>query len=310
MKMIFFGFLVCVLAFSVKSETQNVEYDKIRDLMREEIQNFHNQKIIKLEQKVMKMNEQLNRQEEHIQSQKTLIEEQQSYIKVQGIQIQTHEKQINEAIEHISMLEKKAINEVRQEQSDGGYKIKPWKQTEARDFGNISSHSFIDYALHQSSKSMIEEKTGKKKERHSLTKRLELNDSIVAFYAYMSKDELQPGKNHILVFDDVKTNVGLAYNKHNGMFTAPVNGVYVFIWTVVCGRHNFNFSQLVINSNPFGAILTDSDGIDDIHTVTGSVVAELNQGDVVYIRTHPTDGIDGIIISQDDMHTSFNGWKL
>ncbi|CAG2226141.1 unnamed protein product [Mytilus edulis] len=158
--MIFFGFLVCVLAFSVKSETQNVEYDKIRDLMREEIQNFHNQKIIKLEQKVMKMNEQLNRQEEHIQSQKTLIEEQQSYIKVQGIQIQTHEKQINEAVEHISMLEEKAINEVRQEQSDGGYKI------------NISSHSFIDYALRQSIKSMIEEKTGKKKERHSLTKRL------------------------------------------------------------------------------------------------------------------------------------------
>ncbi|CAG2202143.1 unnamed protein product [Mytilus edulis] len=254
MKLILFGFLVCVLEFSVKSETQNVEYETIRDLVRAEIKNFHDPKILKLEQKVQKMNEQLNRQEEHIQSQKTLIEEQQSYIKVQKIQIQTHENHVNEAVEHISMLEEKARNEVRQEQSDGGYKIKPWKQTEARDFGNISSHSFLDYALRQSIKSITEEKTGNKKERHSLTKRLDVNESIVAFYAYMSKDESQPGKNHILVFDDVKTNVGLAYNKHNGMFTAPANGVYVFIWTVVCGRHNFNFSQLVINSNPFGAI--------------------------------------------------------
>ncbi|XP_063411569.1 caprin-2-like [Mytilus trossulus] len=310
MTLIVFGFLLCVLAFSVKSETQCIEYDKIRDLVREEIQNFQDPKILKLEHKVMKMTEQLYRQEEHIQSQKTLIEEQQRYINIQEIQIQTHEKQINEAVEHISMLEGKSINEARQKQSDGGYEIKPWKQTEARDFGNISSHSFLDYALRQSIKSITEEKTRNKKERHSLTKRLELNDSIVAFYAYMSKDELQPGQNHILVFDDVKTNVGLAFNKHNGMFTAPVNGVYVFIWTVVCGRHNFNFSQLVINSNPFGAILTDSDGVDDIHTVTGSVVAELTQGDVVYIRTHPTDSIDGIIVSRADMHTSFNGWKL
>lgn len=172
MTLIVFGFLVCVLAFSVKSETQNVEYETIRDLVRAEIKNFHDPKILKLEQKVQKMNEQLNRQEEHIQSQNTLIEEQQSYMKDQEIQIQTHEKQINEAIEHISMLEGKSINEARQKQSDGGYKIKSWKQTEARDFGNISSHSFLDYALRQSIKSITEEKTRNKKERHSLTKRL------------------------------------------------------------------------------------------------------------------------------------------
>ncbi|XP_063411568.1 uncharacterized protein LOC134694487 [Mytilus trossulus] len=309
MKMIFFGFLVCVLVFSVKSETQNVEYDKIRDLVREEIQNFHDSKILKLEQKVMKMNEQLNRQEEHIQSQTTLIEEQQSYIKVQEIQIQTHEKQINEAVEHISKLEGNAVNEVKQTQSVGVSTIKPWIHTDARDVGNISSHSLKHHALRQPVKSMPEN-TGNRKERHSLKKRLGLNDNIVAFYAYLSHGESQPGKHQILVFDVVKTNVGLSFNKYSGMFTAPVNGVYAFIWTVSSGTYSYIYSQLVVNSDPFGAIATDSDEINDYHTVTGSVVAELNHGDVVYIRTHPTFGIKGVIRSQDEMRTSFSGWKL
>ncbi|CAC5371555.1 unnamed protein product [Mytilus coruscus] len=310
MKFVLFGFLIFVLAFSVKSETHNIEYDTIRDVVRNEIQNFYNPKILRLESMVMTMNEQIHRQDEQIRNQKTRIQEQQRRIQSQEIQIRKHDRQINEVGDHISKLKGREINEKNQKQLVGGSKIKPWKHTEPRDFVNNSSRSFIDHALHESIKSMPEEKTGKRKERSSFTKRLDLNDNIVAFYAYMSKDELQPGKHHILVFDDVKTNVGLAYNKHTGTFTAPVTGVYVFIWTVVCGRHNFNFSQLVINSDPFGAILTDSDEVDDIHTVTGSVVAELNQGDVVYVRTHPTDSIDGVIISRDDMHTSFNGWKL
>lgn len=137
-----------------------------------------------------------------------------------------------------------------------------------------------------------------------------LNDNIVAFYGYLSHGESQPGKQQVLRFDVVKTNVGLAYNKYSGMFTAPVNGVYAFTWAVSTGMHSYIYSQLVINSDPFGAIQTDSDEVSDYHTSTGSVVAELNHGDVVYIRTHPTELIKGVIRSQDEMRTSFSGWKL
>lgn len=86
-----------------------------------------------------------------------------------------------------------------------------------------------------------------------------LNDNIVAFYGYLSQGGSQPGKHQIPVFDGVKTNVGLSYNKNSGMFTAPVNGVYVFTWTVSTGMHSYVYSQLVINSDPVGAIQTDSD---------------------------------------------------
>lgn len=123
----------------------------------------------------------------------------------------------------------------------------------------------------------------------------------------MSNGEAQPGKHQILVFDVVRINVGLALNKHSGMFYAPVYGVYVFTWTVVSGKHSYIYSQLVINPDPFGVIQTDSDEIGDFHAVTGTVVAELNQGDDVYIPTHPTNYIKGVIVSQDDMRTSFSG---
>lgn len=137
-----------------------------------------------------------------------------------------------------------------------------------------------------------------------------LNDNVVAFYAYMCNGESHPGTHQILVFDVVKTNVGLAFNHHSGMFTVPATGVYAFTWTVVSGTHSRIFSQLVVNSDAFGAILTDSDEINDYHTVTGFVVAELNHGDVVYIRTNPNNGVKGVIRSQDNMRTSFSGWKL
>ncbi|XP_052072215.1 uncharacterized protein LOC127710429 [Mytilus californianus] len=210
---------------------------------------------------VMAMIEQLNKQDEHIRSQNERILEQQRRLNDQDIQIHKHDQQINEVVEHISELQESAINEQSQFQSMRGSKISPLKHTEPRVFVKNSSHSFIDYAVRQSIKSMTKEKTGNRKERSSFTKR-------------------------------------------------SVTGVYVFIWTVASSSHSFIYSQMVINSYPFGAIFTDSDEIGDYHTSTGNVVAELNQGDVVYIRTHPTDLIKGGIWSHDNFRTYFNGWKL
>ena len=44
---------------------------------------------------------------------------------------------------------------------------------------------------------------------------------LVAFCAYMSTSENSPSLHHIFVHDIVKTNLGSAYNRYSGMFTAP-----------------------------------------------------------------------------------------
>ncbi|XP_071150101.1 uncharacterized protein [Mytilus edulis] len=259
------------------------------------------------------MNEHINRQDVQIQNQEKRIKEQQMYIRGQDIHIRKHNRQINELSEHIYKQEGVAMNNKSQIPSVSIVKGSLLTQAEPGESVNHFNHSFRGKALRRSIKAIPGKKTGKWKEKTSVTKRLESGISsinMVAFYAYMNTGEEHPGQHQILVFDVIKTNVGLAYNKHNGMFSAPNHGYYVLTWTVACGTYSAVYSQLVINSDPFGSIFTNRDEINDIHTVTGMVVAELNQGDVVYIRTHPTDRIKGRIISQDDIRTSFAGWKI
>lgn len=37
--------------------------------------------------------------------------------------------------------------------------------------------------------------------------------TVTAFYAYMSKTEVGPGHNHVIVFDHVETNTGNEFNQ-------------------------------------------------------------------------------------------------
>lgn len=136
------------------------------------------------------------------------------------------------------------------------------------------------------------------------------SSNMVAFYAYMDTHETNPGRHQTLIFDIAKTNVGSAYNTNSGLFTSPQHGIYVFSWTISSDKNGFVFSEIEINSTPFGSILTNSQEISDEHTSTGIVVAEVNQGDVVYIRTNPNASVVGKILSNVNHRTSFSGWKI
>ena len=124
----------------------------------------------------------------------------------------------------------------------------------------------------------------------------------------MSDGDINPGANVTIVFDDVMTNVGGAYNAKMGVFTAPAEGVYVFMWKirVYISEHS---TQLVVNGDVYGATFLRSKGGDD-GSVTGTVVAHLNDGDVVFVRIHENFVGDGNIHSNLHGQPSFSGWKL
>ena len=134
--------------------------------------------------------------------------------------------------------------------------------------------------------------------------------SGAAFSAYVSTYETELSKDHIIRFDTIVTNIGSHYNRHSGMFTAPEQGVFVFSWNLYCHSGGYIYSQLVVNSNVGGAMFTSGEGATDIRSTTEVVVVQVNAGDVVYVRTHPTQSHSGNLYSHPDWRSSFSGWKV
>ena len=132
-----------------------------------------------------------------------------------------------------------------------------------------------------------------------------------AFSAYVSVHSTTISKDHTIKFDTTVTNFGNHYNAFSGIFTASQHGVYVFTWNLYCGENGgFIYSQLVVNSDVVGAIYTDAVGSDYVRTTTGVVVVEINNGDIVFVRVHPTRGSNFNLYSDPDWRSTFSGWKL
>ncbi|XP_065921210.1 uncharacterized protein [Magallana gigas] len=131
-----------------------------------------------------------------------------------------------------------------------------------------------------------------------------------AFSAYVSVSTTGLSNDFTIHFDTIITNIGHHYNKHTGAFTAPQHGVYVFTWNLYCSTGGHIYSQLVVNSNVVEAMYTSAEGASNTRSPTGTVVVEVNQGDVVFFRTHPTHGHIGNLRSDSKWRSSFNGWKL
>jgi hypothetical protein len=127
----------------------------------------------------------------------------------------------------------------------------------------------------------------------------------------MSKSEVNTGPHHTLIFDHIETNIGNGYNGHTGVFIAPLNGVYVFFYTVFCERASYTSIEITVNSVARGVIFVDNEATPNVYTgSTGVAVFTLNQCDDCFIRTHSTYASTGIIRSGHLMRTSFSGMKI
>ncbi|CAC5407701.1 unnamed protein product [Mytilus coruscus] len=101
-------------------------------------------------------------------------------------------------------------------------------------------------------------------DRDNYRKRRQMNTNPVnpvAFYAYMNTHEANLGRHQTLIFDMVKTNLGSSYSKHTGVFSTPEHGTYVFTWTITSDINSYIFSEILINSDPFGSIISKSEEI-------------------------------------------------
>lgn len=135
------------------------------------------------------------------------------------------------------------------------------------------------------------------------------SESVVAFYAYMSTTESNPSTHHTIIYDHAVTNIGNGYNRHSGTFTAPVDGVYVFSWTIFMSAHGQYMSiEFMLNSQPVGASFVQ--GTNDYSSVTGTAILSMQKNDIVFTRTHATYVPHGSIRGDNLMRTAFTGWCL
>ncbi|KAK3088163.1 hypothetical protein FSP39_015549, partial [Pinctada imbricata] len=130
----------------------------------------------------------------------------------------------------------------------------------------------------------------------------------ISFYAYLSKSIESPVPDHDIHFDTVITNNGDGYKNYSGSFIVPAGGVYVFVWSI-SGRGNVPL-QLTVNGVVRGRLDTYTGSHDATNTASGFVVVNVNTGDVVLMRTHPTFSPSGRIRSDGWIQSEFGGWKL
>ena len=138
--------------------------------------------------------------------------------------------------------------------------------------------------------------------------------SAVAFYGYMSQSSspnLPP--HHPIVYDLVLTNKGNGYNNGDGIFIAPVTGVYVFHFSVcvVSGSESpWASLELTRNGNAIGSTFEESksSGYGGYHCSSTLVVSDVDVGDHIFIRTQ--ESTRGPMYSGARGRTSFSGWLL
>ncbi|WAR31323.1 C1QL4-like protein [Mya arenaria] len=110
-----------------------------------------------------------------------------------------------------------------------------------------------------------------------------MHQSPVAFFAILSTDLRTTSSFQTLVFTKVVTDVGGGYNPGTGVFTTPVDGLYVFSTSVMVNLStSTTFAHIRIDKNG-GKVAylyaNDSDG--DFETVSGTIILSLKVGDNV-----------------------------
>ncbi|XP_045190983.2 EMILIN-2-like isoform X2 [Mercenaria mercenaria] len=148
---------------------------------------------------------------------------------------------------------------------------------------------------------LIEDRTGGTKyTNHILKKRAVRRRGIqrreVAFQASLTRESATFKLYDTIIFNNVITNIGHAYNKHTGIFTAPVSGTYTFNTNIVSEKGHYVEASIEVNDIVTVSAISDHRISPDGEYFTtwdqGNAVAilRLNRGDKVSVSVQWPQG--------------------
>jgi len=129
------------------------------------------------------------------------------------------------------------------------------------------------------------------------------NDKKVAFFAGLS-NHLGPVNHHSdLVFDNIVTNVGSAYNLGSGRFTAPVRATYHF--NVTISAQIAQKAAVKVLKNGVNVMTVWAESTPNWATSSNVAILSLEAGDQVWLQL-----LSGASHVYGNMYTTFSGFLV
>ncbi|KAK3098649.1 hypothetical protein FSP39_021580 [Pinctada imbricata] len=129
------------------------------------------------------------------------------------------------------------------------------------------------------------------------------NRMQVAFSAYIASSRSLP-TNKKLIIDKTRTNIGNAYSTSNGIFTAPVDGMYAFHWTMTVLKGYHSIIRLQVNGSNKADMYAFARNYPNHYSPSQSYVTELKKGDQVNLYN---SGSSGYVYGS---YSTFTGYRL
>ena len=122
-----------------------------------------------------------------------------------------------------------------------------------------------------------------------------------AFHAQLTSTVI----NDYVIYDNVLTNEGAAYDNTTGIFTCKSSGTYVFSWTTAKSNCRDSRAYLLVSEISIGVTNTHRRQCyywsENVGSSTGFVAYNLQLGDEVKVKVNGT---------ADALFSTLSGWRL
>lgn len=122
------------------------------------------------------------------------------------------------------------------------------------------------------------------------------------------------GTTYTVIFDTALVNLGSAYNTATGVFTAPVDGNYMFVCTLMLDGFLVAHNETTLtfsgsgHENRFFRMNGGAISNNGVINVTGSYILPMTAGQIKYVNAYVSGGTK--VIDVKDYYSTFAGYLI